>query len=141
MCLETGWSKPRVAKEDITVYKALTIERIGLEQELVSEGKIVKAYAYALAPQSYTTRKKYVFGKLNVVRNGFTSYRSGRTTSVNRGFHSFANRQSALNLAGIRTMAVECKIPKGSLYWKGTNNGTSDGYCSNKLIVVKQILS
>lgn len=139
MCLETKWLKPRVAKEDITVYKTLRVETQGPVQQVWSKGGIIAAHTFILRPYSYTiTRKIYQIGKLNRVTD-FGVSRSSGITYVNRGFHSFVARENAINIVGGYCVAVECKIPKGSLYWLGTNNGTSAGYCSNKLIIVKQI--
>lgn len=71
----------------------------------------------------------------------FSEYRN--KSRIKQGFHSFVYEKTAFDLLAFASISapivLECKIPKGSLYYKGTNNGTSAGYASNQLIAVKTI--
>lgn len=136
MCLYTKWIKPRVAKEDIKVYKLLTTKRGKEIIVILPNGTLQKAHSVSLRAANWNNHK-YSIGKLYKVNGlGFTRNGNGRNShTVDQGFHSFKNFGNVRNRGG----AVECVIPKGSLYYEGTNNGSSEGYCSNQLIVVKPV--
>lgn len=58
---------------------------------------------------------------------------------VHQGYHSFIDINDAIyahNLYG-HLKVVECIIPKGSKYIKGTNPDGSKGFVSNQIIINK----
>jgi hypothetical protein len=136
MCLNTYQTRPKVAKTSITCWKALRAYQDGPTKYTLRTRpnyKIVSTTDFRLGPQYFGKGKtEYKFGQLKrVVR----MERTGR--DVNKGFHSYRNKGDALSKLPSDCIVVECVIPKGSLYYEGTNNGQSLGYCSNKIIVVK----
>jgi hypothetical protein len=132
MCLETRQRRPRVAKEDITVYKNV-IKVYSLDPILVVvDGKVRNAYPITHFEASIH-KKQYAIGRTYSVPK--LGYSFGE---VNEGFHSYKHDYEAKSQRS-GEVTVECIIPKGALYFEGRNNGTSDGYCSTKLKIVKVI--
>lgn len=132
MCLEIKKNaKLKVATKDITVYKSLKITNTSLRvgaSDVTRDGNIILGGT--------------VYGLKAAVRN--FRYKVGKTYNttlhvkgqqVFRGFHSYKSKY------GVRKYEsgtyVECVIPKGSIYYEGTNNGEGKGYASDQIRVVK----
>lgn len=135
MCLNTSQRKPRITDRAITVYKVLKAHSTSPLKEVLVNGKVVKGYAqFVLRPQHYN-RYSFIYG-IGCLRR--IKSISSKHSKVERGFHSYKLKQDALN-ESIRCggVLVECSIPKNSQYFTGRHNNTEEGYCSNKIRVVK----
>lgn len=106
MCLNLGlFSKKHIAKEDITVYK--------LVRQDVETSEI-------FTPFQWSYIKLGVEYESELIRKGF---------SVEDGLHSFVKLRGCKRFAAKyfipnllhshRKLIIECKIPKGSTYYKG----------------------
>lgn len=105
MCLNTKQRKPKVATENIVVYKRLM--KGGLS-----------AYRFFKYRRG-TTHKSEIDEVADYQR-------------IECGLHSYANEKKALADADYEERVVEMIIPKGALYYKGTFNGHFS-YASNLL--------
>ena len=116
MCLEAKTSEKLIAQEDILCYKALTFDL-----RAVNNG-----YNYELGRTNPT------------VELGIYPSHSGYIR-VEQGYHSFVKKEDAFNEArSSYYRPVLCKIPKGTAYIKGRNNGETDGYVAETIVVVKK---
>ena len=74
----------------------------------------------------YNTDNTYIH-----VAKGFDANRSGYGTIVDRGFHAYRTKRTAIRCSFAYETVVRCIIPAGSLVYYGDINDV----CSNKLIV------
>lgn len=81
----------------------------------------------------YETPYKHAQVKLGETYTSKLKYFDGE---VEEGLHSFVHQRDARNDGG--GDIIECIIPKGSMYYKGTFGGDS-AYASNKLTYVKKV--
>lgn len=74
------------------------------------------------------------------IGNTYESELSGNECEIHRGLHSFANLEEAKKCFqnDLEVIFIECIIPKGSSYYKGTFDH-SISYASNKLTYTKPI--
>ena len=135
MCLRTKQAKPLRATRDMKVYKVLNVQDTSLSvYKVVSAGK--KVYRATVECQLHSTVKgfNYELGKTYT-----TQLQTEHYGSVERGFHSYDYKSPrTVGNHEVGTI-VECVIPKGSLYFKGSNNGKSKGIISNKIRIVKVV--
>ena len=143
MCLKTNRINASVATKNLVCYKIVKKESLG--QVLTQTGsKLELATAYKLVPScQYNSKIQYLPGntytdtsfKDRLVKDWWSGNKE-----ANQGFHSYKNLKEAesdFSLYTTGSVLIECCIPKGAKYFPGSNNGTSQGYCSNKLKVVK----
>lgn len=142
MCLYTTNTKIRTAKKDIICYKILIKER--------KKGifRIFRKHTYRAPFYSYYTyrlKKRHYLGESLI--HVFTTY-PVHPYKVGVGFHSFVNIQDAKRMLsewydnqGGRTI-VQCIIPKGAEYVKGTidlSENSPASYVSDEIICVKEV--
>ena len=111
MCLNLvkGNNKYKIASEDISVYKLLAYD-----------GEKFLTY-FQLSP-------------VEIGRTYVSEFSFNYDGDVEKGLHSFANPQDALN--GQERLVCRCIIPKGSRYYEGSfANRVS--YASNRLTYVE----
>lgn len=121
MCLITKLEHPIVAEKDITCYKVLWHAGDRLFSLYHSE------FEWEMDKVHFTTLQE---GE---------KLEDGRGT-VNQGFHSYKDLQSALILMArtfYQCLAVECIIPEGVRYYVGEDGDKRDGYASEKLKPIK----
>jgi len=133
MCLITEQKEPFVAKEDITVYKTVEIDK----------GDKKGVYS------SYYGGFYYEFGKLyqdemeadnsfesyfgNIVIQVYGDYSLDKYTHVHRAFHSMIFERLAFSNRYLTI--VECTIPKGSLYYEDKT-----GLIASNQIIINKII-
>jgi len=124
MCLYTNEEKPVTATEDIVCYK---VTRKWKDEEMVS------LYMYSPIKMNQVMTAPKFQAKLSYYGE------------INYGFHSFAELNAALCEISERIISkyeeffvIECRIPKGSMVWKGEFSGAKS-YVSNKIEYVKII--
>lgn len=131
MCLDTTWKKPEKATKDITVYKTLKVSSTNKFTRKVINGKLCSITELKLmSPRNhvYELGKTYKIAKMH-----HTGY------SIERAFHAYDLNPKTVkrHYQDMGSVVVECVVPKGALYYKGTNNGTSRGIASNQIKAVK----
>ncbi len=106
------YKKPLRAKEDIIVYKVLEVHNRGVEPQY----------------QSQYRGTEYTLGEVKKAIK-FSSYidwwhNSKWELSINKGLHAYTNRSYAFSQAKRESgwSVVECVIPKGTLYFKGSRD-------------------
>lgn len=123
MCLYTDQLSPKITNKDITVFKYIHID----------DGMFVSPH------------KGYQYKSLGKVNETVLQtepeeiwHESG---CVDYGFHSFKYLDDAIEISNTigSYSVIECIIPKGSLYYEGIGGGNKVNYCSNKIILNRQI--
>ena len=130
MCLDTTHYRVKVAKKDITVYKTVCHTRTKKKGLAVVNGKVIEVNLIKLSPM-IMNNEYYEVGKV------YTSTLIYSRKAVEQGFHSFRYLNDAQACSHGSASVIECAIPKGSRYYEGYNNGSSCGYASDTLKVVK----
>ncbi len=145
MCLQTDWLEPKVAEEDMTVYKVLKSE----------EDDTYEGQALVYAHYSPFYRMKYELGKVYSTTMRIAGENSGsfdhvasdarqmfekefpdqKYLSISEGFHSALTFERLDDLGRTGEFVHECIIPKGSMYYIGF----TDLVVSNQIIVKKQV--
>jgi hypothetical protein len=138
MCLYTTNTKIRTAKKDIICYKILIKER----KKWISRKSTYRAPFFI--NYTYRLKERYYLGKSLI--HGFTEE---YPYTVHKGFHSFVDIQDAkrmlsewCELQGGKITIVQCIIPKGAEYIKGTiapSENSPASYVSDEIICVKEI--
>lgn len=143
MCLYlTNIRKTRIAKEDIICYKILIKER---------KRGIFRIFRKSTYRAPFNTHYTYQLKELNDLGRsltiGINTYPDNLPV-VREGYHSFVDVQDAKHMSselyyipGVMKI-VQCIIPKGAEYIKGTisQSPTSPAsYVSNKIICVKEV--
>lgn len=136
MCLYTDSKKVQVAKEDITCYKILIKERKKWIYRIFHKSTYrAPFYKY----HTYRLKELNDLGRSLIV---YTDY------EVHSGFHSFVNLQDAERMLSEwydtqkGQIIVQCVIPKGAEYVKGTidKSPTSPAsYVSHQIICLREI--
>lgn len=135
MCLQTTWLEPKIAEEDITVYKEF---KAYIAKEERFHSPIVGFYykkneLYETKIQDSTDRGSY-----DIIANEWRDQLVDSNTSfksIGRGFHSAATLQRLIN-AGCDLIA-RCTIPKGAKYYKdGTNLIVSNKIIINEIVEI-----
>lgn len=142
MCLYTTSKKVQVAKEDIVCYKIL----IKLKKKGIF--RIFRKFTYRAPFHCYYTyrlKKLYDLGrslKCKLFTKGCPTF-----YVVSEGYHTFEDIQDARDMLlewyetpGMQKI-VQCIIPKGAEYVKGTTYlyNSVVSYVSNKLVCLKEI--
>lgn len=135
MCLEIKKNgRLKVATKDITVYKRVNIDNIDKQSYGVTKnGNVVIGGTYIM--RSGTRRFRYRFG-VDYTTQLQVEIDSQGNRIVERGFHSFANLYSANKSSHYGPYLIKCVVPKGSLYYEGTNNGEGKGIASDAIRLV-----
>lgn len=124
MCLITNQSKPLIAKEDITVYKAL--DEINEIDALVN-----KLVTYYVTPYRYYPME---FNKLYINKQEEDVFRLPFYTSVGKGFyHAYSNLESIPTSVLWNHNIYKAIIPKGSIYYMNSN-----AIASKQIIILKE---
>lgn len=147
MCLYVNNKKVRVAKKDIVCYKIVIKERKKWIYRIFHKPTYrAPFYNY----YTYQLKKRYCLRNcLN--HHVFTTYPEHQYT-VSVGFHSFVDIQDAKRMLsrlydvygnrGRRQTIVQCVIPKGAEYVKGTidlSENSPASYVSDEIICVKEV--
>ena len=146
MCLTLTDITPRVAEEDITVYKVLFsmvrvrdhISNMMLKKSL-REATYMSPYQYA--PYELGKRYESVLGKPNVRYDD-----EGELIDINleEGLHTYGNLEDAVSYRNATarhwgTVVVKCRIPKGAEYYEGLFPSLRQGdvlsYASDTLVL------
>ena len=124
MCLEIlkeSIRKPKIAKEDIEVFKVVEDYRGKRYKDDDRYGKIMTPYRGFAVVMGETYKTKFSYNLIG---------------DVERGFHSYCDLPTAkqyLDKYGWSvSRIVRCVIPKGSRYHKGDFNGRAS-YASTRL--------
>lgn len=125
MCL-SNLSKKKIAKEDITAFKVLSIYPINPD-----------IYFAPIASFRYNLKERYET-KIDI-----KEYKS--LLGTKKGFHSFNNYESACEFRNrlqevynLQTPVITtCTIPKGTVYYEGCmfDDGQIDSYTSECIII------
>lgn len=143
MCLHVKkkQTRPKKATKDIVVHKLVRVYKINVIESgsFMVDGRLLyknvkQFYKIESAIQDF----KYELFKTYEENN----FDNGKTVlnrrEVEKGFHSYPQRLSWLKgkflYCSGKYVLMKCIIPKGALYFEGTNNGKERGFCSNKLI-------
>lgn len=146
MCLYTTNTKIRTAQKDIICYKVLIKERknwiFRIFRKPTYRAPFYNYYTYQL-------KKRYCLRKCLI--HVFTTY-PAHPYKVGVGFHSFVDIQDAKRMLskwydiygnrGRRQTIVQCVIPKGAEYVKGTidlSENSPASYVSDEIICVKEV--
>ena len=121
MCLYTRWKKPKVATEDIIVYKILSVYSTHLASPYIN-------FVYdldRLYETKFTKSKSYI-------EKGYYIY---------AGFHAYVSRKIASNAdldCNFNTYEriYKCIIPKGSTYYISSDNKE---IVVNKIIIKRKL--
>ena len=142
MCLYTTNTKIRTAKKDIICYKIVIKERKkGIFRIFHKPTYRAPFYNY----YTYHLKERYYLGKSLI--HVFTTYPI-HPYKVDEGYHSFADIQDAKRMlsewSGARCSKtiVQCIIPKGAEYVKGTidlSENSPASYVSDEIICVKEV--
>ena len=128
MCLQTKQREPKIAEEDIIVYKLLV--------ETNKENELKSPYTEFF----YTTGEEYT---TEIKPSNDDSYLDNEASyyqqeddrdeyyGIGEGFHSAISAKRLSRLIQWKSKVYECIIPKGSEYYIGF----SDLLVSNKIIV------
>lgn len=136
MCLITLQKKPLEAEKDIIVYKEVDKQ---IEENIYES--IYNDFIWELNKLYKTDLKKSkdltCYDNISMVYY-ISNHGNDELTSISEGFHSMNKSRCIREMKNIKDKIIsfiECKIPKGSLYYK---DGT--GLCvSNQLIVLKEV--
>lgn len=127
-------SRLKVATKDIVVYKRVNFTTNNKQSYGVTkDGKAVIGSTCSLI--SGTRRFRYRFGVDYSAQLQVVIKRDGDRL-VEKGFHSFTSLRGAIKAFGYGSHIVECVIPKGSLYYEGSNNGDSKGIASDAIRLI-----
>ena len=121
MCMLTNQAWARTATRDIVCYK------------------IVNRYEHPFVLASEVYNFSYELGKeyteISFKSVSHSSVLATLKNEVSIGFHSYKRYRDAKAVKfNHRRVVMKCIIPKGSLYFEGTNG--IEGYCSEKIRVV-----
>lgn len=117
MCFDlNGQTKAKIAKKDITVYKAICKNGFGWLHNIKINGGIQK------------WKKGYQYTETNFPKE------TQEVRIMGNAFHSCIKKSSALSRKHSNDKLVEMVIPKGAYYYK---NDTE--YCSSDIIYVKDL--
>jgi hypothetical protein len=132
MCLQTIWKEPKIAEEDIVVYKILNI----------GNDRITSPYRYFTwnLDTVYETEIKETTDYTCFDDKAKTEYNicSEEVKSIGRGFHSALNKKRLSEDREEWTneeVIFKCIIPKGSEYYIGL----SDLVVSNRIIIKEKV--
>jgi hypothetical protein len=138
MCLYSRQAKPLKAKKDIIVYKALHQQR-GRTEIISIGGRRFEATELTLNARvkhfQYELNKKYTTTLGRVDSYYFCTSKPG--SKIEQGFHSYKALRTCKSREGSSSTFVKCVIPKGTLYFEGSNNGSSEGFASAAIVVVE----
>lgn len=137
MCLITVQKKPLEAKKDIIVYKEVSKQKGKNIYESIYNNfiwELNKLYKTDLKKDS----RLIYYDEESMIH--YVSIPDNLLTSISEGFHSMdknrARETTSYNEAyDFDSVVIECKIPKGSLYYKDETGL----YVSNQLIVLKEV--
>lgn len=122
MCLETKHLLPKIAKEDIPVYKVLALSTDGLETPY----RFMKIINPIIKPTLYS---KIVY--LSTFIFNLITYLINKKVYIDSGFiHVYPKKL----YVGYNRVLIKAIIPKGSLYYKGLFCDT-ESYCASKIIL------
>lgn len=137
MCLYTTSKYPKVADEDIIVYKIVQyITGVDADDNPVD-------VPYYKAPfQEFV----YEMDTVLETKLAIPHFAWGAEYSIGKGFHSFENESAAIKImndmkahrffdANAVPMVLKCIIPKGASYYKGTFHQQSS-YASNQFKLI-----
>lgn len=135
MCLNTLLVNATISEKDIICYKVYL--------KYKGRNRLVSPFAYAKIPEfnEEILDKSFLSFSQDLPD---TDYRS-----VSYGFHSFKRLADAVKFMNYykydsfieTTKLVRCKIPKDTLYFHGVTNNFIPGYCSNYIVLLKEISS
>jgi hypothetical protein len=132
MCLQTTWKEPKVAEEDIKVYKGFRVNFNGNLESIYNTfiWKSNKKYEAELGLKgedcAFDNRAVRALEKLKSEEEKYLS--------IDTGFHS-ALTPDRLDIH-FSCVIIECIIPKGSKYFEGL----TDLIVSDALIVTENVL-
>ena len=104
-------TKPLIAKKDIIVYK---VGKAGVEYKYFNLFK-----RYWFRPYIYSTFK-YIKNKKNPIVE-LKPIKEGIKYVINKGYHAYFTYSRAYNMKTYNSVISLFKIPKSSLYFKGTD--------------------
>jgi len=131
MCLNTTQKKALIATKDIKVYKVLKVHSSGKP----SKRQIVNNKVYSIVEQVLKSPRGFTYTPGITYKTSMIDTCYG---SVDRAFHAYNLSPNTVKRHYARNgVVVECVVPKGSRYYKGTNNGASKGIASNQIRFVK----
>lgn len=138
MCLQTTWTEPKIAKEDLIVYKLL--------KKIDDSDFFHPEYDYRAAFMTdflYKSNKLYetkIYATLDntafdtLAMNARNEHTGSRLNSIGKGFHSAWNIERLTDLSEDEVI-VKCIIPKGAEFYIGL----TDLLVSNQ-IIIKEIV-
>lgn len=145
MCLHVSKKvlNPTRATADKVVYKILRLQRS--TEVLTNMGmailgnrpvSVIACQPYKLI--SEVQNFNYILGYTYHERR----FKKPHHGTINEGFHAYTAKPETLKKRFAARLAtgfvlVKCIIPKGALYFTGTNNGHTKGICSNKIKLVE----
>lgn len=136
MCLITDQKKPKIAEEDMTVYKIL-IENKGIYSAMFQDFE----YDLNVLYKTIIKRSSDMSGMDDIDEDALTGTfgnwkKSRKLVAYGQGYHSAYKEERLENLArDFGGVIMECTIPKGSKYY----DNISGLVVSNQLIIIKQV--
>lgn len=121
MCLYTRWKKPKIATEDIIVYKILSVYSTHLASPYIN-------FVYdldRLYETKFTKSKSYI-GKGYYIYAGFHAYVSKKSASASDLDCNFSTYERI----------YKCIIPKGSTYYISSDKSE---IVANKIIIKRKL--
>ena len=135
MCLQTTWTKPKIAEKDIICYKLL---RPGInENEYLAPFKHFKYISNRLY-KTRMTKGDVELGAFDIRASSSKRKMLNKgypLISIVKGFHSAMNK-TRLRGNSQYGKIVKCIIPKGAKYYKGLTNLL----VSDKIIITNEIV-
>lgn len=139
MCLYSRQILPRRATKDIVcykvMYKEIEIESREISYVSPSQGFVVPAASFGKKYKAMGNYKNYQHKMVvdNIVDAVHGKWH--RETLVTEGyFHAYKSDKDAIYFR-CRGCVIKCRIPKGALYW----NGTEGDICATEMIFVETI--
>lgn len=138
MCfiIQLGGGSPKIAKEDIVVYKTTQFDRLyaigencHVIKNVIKSNKDIKGFISKYYDFKYEFGECYYTDALEIKK--YPSY-----SELKRGLHSFADKETAIAYSS--GYLIPCIIPKGATYYYNTH---TNNYISNYLVIgsVKEI--
>lgn len=135
MCLITVQKKPLEAEKDIIVYKEVNKQKEKNIYESIYNDFIWKPNKLYKTDLKKDSKLTYYDDKS---MRHYISIPKNLLTSISEGFHSMNKSRCIGEMKNIKVKTlpfIECKIPKGSLYYKDATGL----YASNQLIALKEV--
>lgn len=133
MCLQTTWTEPNVAQQDMIVYKRLYF----VDTQLAKATIMGTTYTLGKLYETIMEVDNEDFAAFDGPANRAKKECTEEWISIGPGFHSAKTKKRLRNTEDeiYDGFLYECIIPAGSEYYEGL----TDLVVSNKIIIVKQV--